>query len=134
LLATLEFRSNNNAFRPVMDALDLLRRYSPRPGQDRWYDEEERVSIDAVVPSEWREAVVDEQERVERIPYELCVLKALRDAIRRREVYVVGGNRWSSSTRSRIASGSWSRCHRRSSRPALSPSPSGAAARAALIA
>src|SRR5207248_5081159 len=42
-------------------------------------------------------------------------------------------NRWSSSTSSRIASGSWSRCHRHSSRPALSPS-SGAAARAALIA
>jgi hypothetical protein len=94
LLATPEFRSNNSAFRPVMDALDLLRRYSLRPGQDRWYDEEERVPIDDVVPSEWWEAVVDEQGRVERIPYELCVLKALRDAIRRREVYVVGGNRW----------------------------------------
>jgi hypothetical protein len=38
-------------------------------------------------------------------------------------------NRWSSRTSSRIASGSWSRCHRHSSRPALSPSPSGAAAR-----
>jgi hypothetical protein len=43
-------------------------------------------------------------------------------------------NRWSSSTSSRIASGSWSRCHRHSSRPAASSSPSGAAARAALIA
>jgi hypothetical protein len=43
-------------------------------------------------------------------------------------------NRWSSSTSSRIASGSWSRCHRHSSRPAASPSLSGAAARAALIA
>ncbi len=43
-------------------------------------------------------------------------------------------NRWSSRTSSRIASGSWSRCHRHSRRPALSPSPSGAAARAALIA
>jgi len=32
-------------------------------------------------------------------------------------------NRWSSSTSSRIASKSWSRCHRHSSRPALSPSP-----------
>jgi len=35
-------------------------------------------------------------------------------------------NRWSSSTSSRIASGSWSRCHRHSSRPAASLSPSGA--------
>jgi hypothetical protein len=43
-------------------------------------------------------------------------------------------SRWSSSTSSRIASGSWSRCHWHSSRPATSPSPSGLAARAALIA
>jgi hypothetical protein len=43
-------------------------------------------------------------------------------------------NRWSSSTSSRIASGSWSRCHRHSSRPAVSLSSFGAAARAALIA
>ncbi len=38
--------------------------------------------------------MVDEATRVERIPYELCVLKALREAIRRREVYVAGANRW----------------------------------------
>jgi len=43
-------------------------------------------------------------------------------------------NRWSSSTSSRIASGSWSRCHQHSRRPAAWPSPCGAAARAALIA
>ena len=43
-------------------------------------------------------------------------------------------NRWSSSTSSRIASGSWSRCHWHSRRPAASLSPSGPAARAALIA
>lgn len=33
----------------------------------------------------WCEAVIDDKDRVERIPYELCVLKALREAIRRRE-------------------------------------------------
>jgi hypothetical protein len=38
--------------------------------------------------------VVDEKGRIERIPYELCVLVALRDAIRRREIYVDGANRW----------------------------------------
>ena len=42
----------------------------------------------------WREAVTDEQGRVERIPFELCVLKALREALRRREVFVAGANRW----------------------------------------
>jgi TnpA family transposase len=46
-----------------------------------------------VVPAEWGEAVVDAG-RVERVPYELCVLRALRGAIRRREVWVVGADRW----------------------------------------
>ncbi|MEV0375550.1 hypothetical protein AB0I10_38360 [Streptomyces sp. NPDC050636] len=42
----------------------------------------------------WREAVVDEKGRVERISYELCVLVVLRDAIGRREIFVEGGKRW----------------------------------------
>jgi hypothetical protein len=47
-----------------------------------------------VVPDQWRKAVVDDKGRVERIPYELCVLVSLRDALRRREIWVVGANRW----------------------------------------
>src|SRR5207247_2241076 len=37
LLAALEFRCNNTAYRPVMDALELLRRYAGRE-RVRWYD------------------------------------------------------------------------------------------------
>ena len=94
LLGALQFRCNNTAFRPVMDALDLLARWADRPGQARFYDPAERVPLEGGVPAGWRDAVIDEQGRVERIPYELCVLKALREAIRRREVWVVGANRW----------------------------------------
>ncbi|MFJ1652577.1 hypothetical protein ACIOC2_14390 [Streptomyces sp. NPDC088337] len=47
-----------------------------------------------MVPEQWRAAVVDDQGRVERIPYELCVLVSLRDALRRREIWVAGANRW----------------------------------------
>ncbi|WSR20814.1 Tn3 family transposase [Streptomyces sp. NBC_01207] len=46
-----------------------------------------------VVREEWRKAVVDERGRVERIPYELCVLVSLRDALRRREIWVPGAGR-----------------------------------------
>jgi TnpA family transposase len=94
LLGALEFRSNNAVYRPVMDALELLGRYAQRPGRERYYATGERVPLDGVVPREWREAVVDEAGRVERVPYELCVLRALREAIRRREIYVCGASRW----------------------------------------
>ena len=93
LLAALMFRCNNTAYRPVMDALDLLARYAGRD-RARWYDPGEQVPLDGVVPAAWREAVYDERGRVLRVPYELCVLTALRDAIRRREIWVVGAGRW----------------------------------------
>ncbi|NYH80644.1 hypothetical protein FHR84_004010 [Actinopolyspora biskrensis] len=51
------------------------------------------MPVDGVVPTAWRDAVIDERDRIERIPYELCVLVSLRDALRRREVYVADGNR-----------------------------------------
>ncbi|WP_431031540.1 Tn3 family transposase [Plantibacter sp. RU18] len=46
------------------------------------------------MPASWRDAVRDEEGRIERVPYELCVLVALRDALRRREVFVDGAKRW----------------------------------------
>ena len=94
LLQTLEFRCSNSAYRPVMDALELLGRHVDTPGQQRFYAPGEHVPLDSVVPDEWRQAVVDEHAKVERIPYELCVLRALRDALRRREIHVAGAQRW----------------------------------------
>ena len=94
LLAALEFRCNNSAYRPVMDAIDLLGRYAGADSDQKLYSAGEKVPIDGVVPKAWMDAVVTEGGRVERIPYELCVLIALRDALRRREVYVQGAGRW----------------------------------------
>ncbi|MFE1935460.1 Tn3 family transposase [Streptomyces sp. NPDC059474] len=94
MLRTLGFRCNNTAYRPVMDALALLEKYAEVDGKTRFYDAEDAVPMDGVGRKDWREAVVDDKGRVERIPYELCVLVALRDAIRRREIYVEGGRQW----------------------------------------
>jgi hypothetical protein len=94
LLDALEFRSSTSTHRPVMDALELLERYVEVPGHKRLYRAVERVPLDGVVPGEWRQAVVDEHGKIERVPYELCVLRALRDAIRRREIHVDGARRW----------------------------------------
>ncbi len=94
LLAALEFGCHNTAYRPVMAALALLARYAGVDGKTRFFADTDTVPIDGVVPRAWREAVVDDRGRVERIPYELCVLVALRDALRRREIYVRGAHRW----------------------------------------
>lgn len=93
LLAALTFRSHNVAYRPVMDALEVLRHYAGRDGRAKVYDQGETIPLDGVVPAAWREAICDDGGRVSRIPYELCVLSALRDALRRREIWVEGANR-----------------------------------------
>jgi hypothetical protein len=97
LLEALQFRLSNTRHAPVIDALALMRRYAGR-SQVRSYDADETVPLDGIVPADWRSVVLEEREdgspRVERIPYELCVLAALREAIRRREVWVVGAVRW----------------------------------------
>ncbi|MGW4889963.1 Tn3 family transposase [Streptomyces murinus] len=95
LLKALELKCNNTAYRPVMDAIGLLTRYLDQPLKEgAFFDEAERIPLKEVVPDQWRAAVVDERGRVERIPYELCVLVSLRDALRRRSIWVAGANRW----------------------------------------
>ncbi len=93
VLRAVSFHSGNDAFQPVMDALALLDRYAD--SEEVFYGAADAVPLEHVVPEDWREAVVDEDNGlVERIPYELCVLVALRKAIRRREIWVDGGNIW----------------------------------------
>jgi hypothetical protein len=77
-----------------MAAMKLLKKYADVDGKTRFYDAGDEVPMDGVVRKDWREAVVDDKGKVERIPYELCVLVALRDAVRRREIYVEGAARW----------------------------------------
>jgi hypothetical protein len=94
LLRTLDVRSNNAAHCPVIEALEVLRRYTERPGTVRFYGPEDDVPLDGIVPGDWREAVVDHDGTVKRVPYELCVLRAVRDGLRRRELWVLGARRW----------------------------------------
>ncbi|MDJ0343510.1 hypothetical protein QMK19_04245 [Streptomyces sp. H10-C2] len=102
LLSAWELKSNNTAYRPVMDAIDLLKRYLDQPIKDgAFFDAAEKVPLEGVVPEQWRAAVVDDKGRVERIPYELCVLVSLRDALRRREIWVA---RWPPGRRSHAMS------------------------------
>jgi TnpA family transposase len=94
LLAALDFKCNNTAYRPVMDALDLLHTYAGVASKVKHYAAVDRVPIKGVVPDGWVEAIADPEGRVERVPYELCALVSLVDALRRREIYVAGAARW----------------------------------------
>ena len=96
LLDTLEFRSNNALHRPVIDALDA--RPPLRQDQAPDFPEDEKVPLDGVVRGLWRDAVVETDRevdpRINRITYEICVLEALRERLRCKEIWVVGADRY----------------------------------------
>jgi TnpA family transposase len=96
LLSTLEFRSNNDRYQPLIEALALLKKYAG--SALRTYPLEEPVPLDGIVRSQWREAVreVDKhgQDRINRVTYEICVLQTLRERVRCKELWVSGANRY----------------------------------------
>lgn len=96
LLDSLDFRSNNQLHRPVIEALDLLRKY--QNSRLQYFPPEEHVPIDQVVPPKWREIVLDEtkqgNERINRINYEICVLQSLRAGLKCKEIWVDGADRY----------------------------------------
>ncbi len=96
LLAALDFRSDNEAHQPVIEALALVRRYAGT--RVRHIPAHEDVPLEGVVRPLWRDAVVDAdphgRPRVDRITYEICALEALRDQLRCKEVWVAGADRY----------------------------------------
>lgn len=95
LLGTLEFRSGNELHRPVLDALAIVKKYASSRLQV--YPSEEGVPIAGIVRGPWLEMVLEQNEsggRINRIAYEVCVLLALRERLRSKEVWVEGANRY----------------------------------------
>jgi TnpA family transposase len=96
ILATLEFRSNNDVHRPAILALELLKKY--QDSNQRYYASQEQLYTIGVLKSGWRDLIVETdaegKERINRVNYEICVLQALRDKLRSKEIWVVGAKRY----------------------------------------
>lgn len=96
ILRLLAFRSNNETHQPLIEALELLRAYADSTCHD--YPEREEVPLAGVVPAGWHSLVVRRtkrgEERINRISYELCVLRELREKLRCKEIWVEGADRY----------------------------------------
>ncbi|MBD6621301.1 Tn3 family transposase, partial [Komarekiella sp. 'clone 1'] len=92
----LEFHSNNEVHRPVIQALELLKKYAD--SNHRYYDSSENIPIQGVLRSGAQELILERSNdgdiKVNRINYELSVLQALRDKLRCKEIWVVGAYRY----------------------------------------
>jgi hypothetical protein len=84
LLQALELRSNNTTHQPLIATLELLKRYAD--SSQRLYQASENVSLTGVVPPAIKELVVHAgakgHQRVDRVNYEICVLRELRERLR----------------------------------------------------
>ena len=71
LLKLLEFRSNNKIHRPVIEALELLKKYTD--SRERYYDESETVPLDGIVKNNWSDIILETnpegKSKINRINY-----------------------------------------------------------------
>ena len=95
ILNTLDFQSNNKRHRPVMEAIELIRRN--RDARHLYYSLDE-APIEGVIKKNMRSIIVETDshgvKRVNRISYEIAVLEALRGQIRCKEIWVTGADKF----------------------------------------
>lgn len=95
ILAALEFPSNNTVHRPLLEAIDKVRRHQ---GDSHQYFALSDLPVGDVIRPKWRDIVIEDapggEKRINRINYEICVLQTLRDKLHCKEVWVVGANRF----------------------------------------
>jgi len=78
----------NEAGKAVLDALAFLRRQDVERPRPSWDD-----APTAVVAGSWLRILQPEPARVEHRAYTLCAVERLREALRRRDVFVPGSRR-----------------------------------------
>jgi TnpA family transposase len=99
ILKHLAFCSNNEVHQPIIQALELLKKYIDVPLTQPHFASTETVPLDEIVPASWRKAVVTQDnagkpEQISRLNYELCVLHTLREKVRSKEVWVRHASRF----------------------------------------
>ncbi|MGI5122168.1 hypothetical protein ACQEU5_21915 [Marinactinospora thermotolerans] len=97
LLQVLEFRFNNSAHRPVIEALELVERYA-KVGNTTYYPLGEHIPEHRGTSGQWAEVVRRDDKRgrtrTVRMVYEVATFQALREQLRCKEVWVLGAGRW----------------------------------------
>ena len=96
ILNTLEFCSNNNTHRPIVEALEIIKKYYNM--NTRFFDDLEYIPINGIIKSAMKSTIIEKDdrgvERINRINYEIVTLQALRDKLRCKEIWVVGADRY----------------------------------------
>lgn len=97
LLEVLEFRSNNELHRPLIHALQVVETYLEEK-KLVFYPQDATIPIENVIPTAMQTWIHQRNHagrmQIRRTRYELCVLQALRDQLRSKEIWVMGADRY----------------------------------------
>jgi TnpA family transposase len=89
VLELLEFRTNDQKNQPILDALDVIK--SHLESVTAYYPEYLSLPVEGAVKKSHQSFVLESNaqgERVNRINYELCVLRRLRNKLRTKEIWI----------------------------------------------
>lgn len=96
ILQALELRSNNDRHQPIIEAIEIIKNYAGNKAL--FFPLNESIPIEGAVKRIHEPHILgkDEKERtrIDRRRYEIAVLQSLRDALRCKEIWVVGANRY----------------------------------------
>ena len=96
LLEALEFCSNNELHRPVVEAIEFLKDTSTN--KQRYLIIDDDVKIDGIISHKWKDIVVEKSDdgtkKIARINYEICSLQSLREGLKCKEIWVNGADRY----------------------------------------
>ncbi|MBU3158369.1 DUF4158 domain-containing protein [Clostridium frigoris] len=97
IINALNFNSNNDRYKPIIKAIELIKKYLD--SKSRYYSKDEIVPLEGVVRPMWKDMIEDKSGknnalRIKRANYELCALQALKDKLRCREVWISGADKY----------------------------------------
>jgi TnpA family transposase len=96
LLSVLQFRGDAAHLAPLQKAIELLKTYADEPSTP--YAADEVVPIEGAVVTDWQPTVTSETANgetvVDRVSYEIAVLRNLREKLRCKEMWVLGAKRY----------------------------------------
>ena len=97
ILKAIEFRSDNEQLEPLLEAVELLKAHLEIPRKQP-YGEEVNVPLKKVLTEQWQEAVMttnaEGKPEVDRVIYELAILRTVREKLRCKELWVPGAKRY----------------------------------------
>ncbi|MEQ8882631.1 MAG: Tn3 family transposase [Fulvivirga sp.] len=96
ILKILEFKSNNDIHKPVIEALEVVWQFID--SKVKYLELDGTVPVDGIIKSGLKNSIIQKDSHgkhlIEKVEYEICVLQALREKLRCKEIWVVGADKY----------------------------------------